>query len=93
MYSPFPLYCVVYGGTFSTKNKAPHIVIIGRISFNSILDFFRELYHKKQRYQQFKVVLLSDKPPEYELEQLLNHPMYKERATYLVGSSLVSKSS
>jgi hypothetical protein len=77
-----------YEGAYSSDSLHPHIVIAGDITYNSVVYFFKELFHRSRQADKLRVVFMTKKDPPLDLKILLEHPFYNSRVHYFVGSVL-----
>lgn len=77
-----------YEGSYSSDSLHPHIVIAGDITYNSVIYFFKELFHRSRQAEKLRVVFMTRKEPPLDLKILLEHPFYNSRIKYFVGSVL-----
>eukprot|EP01102_Stenamoeba_stenopodia_P021669 TRINITY_DN8802_c0_g1_i2.p1 TRINITY_DN8802_c0_g1~~TRINITY_DN8802_c0_g1_i2.p1 ORF type:complete len:1025 (-),score=213.06 TRINITY_DN8802_c0_g1_i2:98-3130(-) len=83
----------VYKGSYHKQKKKEHVVICGSMSYDVILDFLSEFFHKDhEENDNYRVVILgTEDKPNIELEILLSMPFYQSRVKYLSGSVLIEK--
>lgn len=68
-----------------------HVIVTGRIQFESIVEFLSEFYCERHGRVQMDVVILADEMPSDRLQHLLQKKRYQRRTTYLKGTLLNEK--
>jgi hypothetical protein len=81
----------VYGGKFRVVHAGPshrHIVVTGEITPSGLGYFLREFFHEDLQNNCNSVVVLSPRRPGFRDLQILRHPQYEARVTWLMGSAM-----
>jgi hypothetical protein len=78
-----------YGRNFySSQKDDSHLLLLGDSHPDAILTFLTECFHSDHGNQDIEVVILRDREPSDEVNNILNLPQFESRVIYVKGDPL-----